>query len=351
MSKTTVHGAQLVIMLGLSAFVSACGSAPSIAPGGSIADHAVTSNARDNVARSSSPLLYVSDTNAYTFHIYPANENNPNPPPIQVIGNGDDKPLGICVDRAGTLYSVNRGFTFERFSFVAVYPAGAGSPTTIVKDGLRSPMSCAVDKSGTLFVSNNEAAPDGTPLVVIEEYASGSLSPTGSLTITDPQKIGNPGGCAGGMTFDSAGDLFVAADFYSQANLYARGHVYEFASGATKARDLNLTGIASTCESGVGVDGIGNLFVGSVKRTGTAGIAVFGPGQTTPSRRITKGLTSPVLFSVDSAGSLYVPNYAPPQQPQRANIVEFAPGGSVPVNTIASSDYVSPFGIALTPSF
>ena len=80
-------------------------------------------------------------------------------------------------------------------------------------------------------------------------------------------------------------------------------------------------------------------------------VAVFGPGHTNPSRRITKGILSPVLFSVDSAGRLYVPNYAPPQQPQLANIVEFAPGGSVPTNTITSMDYVSPFGTALTPSF
>ena len=150
------------------------------------------------------------------------------------------------------------------------------------------------------------------------------------------------------MTFDPSGNLLVAADFFTQSNPLAMGRVYEFAPGATKPVDLGLKGIGETCQMGVGVDGSGNLFVGSFKRT-IAEIAVFGPGQTSPSRKITKGLTDPRLFSVDSAGRLYVPNYASPQQPQLANVVEFAPGGSTPVNKISASDLVSPMGTALTP--
>lgn len=340
---------RLALALGLCAFAAACAAAPRAASEGSIVQSVGASQPLGGIDAPKQPLLYLTDTNMYTVHVYPASEARHHPRPIQIISKGDDRPIGMCVDRNGAVYTVNQGFTFERFSYVAVYQAGAGAPSTIIRDGVKFPKACAVDKSGTLFVSNDEVMPNGIPIIVIEEYAHGGVTPTGSLTITDPHPIANELGCSGGMTFDQAGDLLVSAEFSTQNNQYRSGHVFKVAPGATKAIDLSLKGIGNTCESGVGVDGSGNLFVGSSSANFSTKIAVFGPGQRSPTRKITNGLTSPRLFSVDSAGRLYVPNDAVPGQPQFANIVEYAPGGSAPVNTITGKDFVSPIGTALTP--
>jgi hypothetical protein len=349
MCKRRVFDLRLVLVLGLCGFASACAGAPRAASDNSILQNIGGSQPDGRTDTSKRPLLYLTDTNMYTVHIYPASEAHHHPRPLQIISKGDDRPIGMCVDRKGAIYTVNQGFTFERFSFVAVYQAGAGAPSTIIKDGVKFPKACAVDKSGTLFVSNDEVMPNGIPIVVIEEYAHGGVTPTGSLTITDPHPVANARACSGGMTFDQGGNLLVSAEFSTQSSQYRSGYVFKVAPGATKAIDLGLKGIGNTCESGVGIDGSGNLFVGSSSASFSTNIAVFGPGQTTLTRTITKGLTSPRLFSVDSAGRLYVPNDAAPGQPQFANVVEYAPGGDTPVNTITGKDFISPIGTALTP--
>lgn len=246
---------------------------------------------------------------------------------------GDVHPYGVCVARSRLIYVLNGGQPGA--SYIAVYQPGATVPFEKITSGLSNrPTSCAVDTAGDLFVSEDFALK-----VNIDEYPTGSTRGATLVSFSKPSKET----CPGGMAFGSAGKLLVGITFYTQTNPND-GHVFRIDPSTGNATDLGLQSVDNNCDSGVGVDGKGNVYVGTPR-----GIAVYSPRQTVPQRTIRKGLTSWILFSVDSKGGVYVPNFAPPSQPKLAKVVEYAPGGNAPVNVIHDATYVSPFGTALTP--
>jgi DNA-binding beta-propeller fold protein YncE len=131
----------------------------------------------------------------------------PTPKIVDTITQGLSFPLGITIDKSGTLYVANNGN-----ATVTEYPAGQNTPSVTLTQGLLYPNAVAVDGSGNLWVAN------GTNVL---EFPAGSQSP--SLTLTN----GIDG--AAGIAVNAQGTVYVA-------NLPGSGSPYVavFPSGATK---------------------------------------------------------------------------------------------------------------------
>jgi DNA-binding beta-propeller fold protein YncE len=115
-------------------------------------------------------LLFETDYSNDTVNIFETSElSQGNPTPIATI----DEPSGGCpydmtLDKKGTLYLADLCL-----SQVEEYAKGSTTLTATITDGISYPLGVAIDKSGTLYVST-----DGD----IQEYADGSTSPTKTVT-------------------------------------------------------------------------------------------------------------------------------------------------------------------------
>jgi sugar lactone lactonase YvrE len=156
----------------------------------------------------------------------------PKPKLVDTITQGVFFPLGIAIDKSGTLYVTNQNTT------VTEYPAGENTPSVTLSKGLVAPNGAAVDSSGNLWVANGSN---------VLEYATTSTSP--ELTLT----TGING--ATGVAVNSRGTLFVT-------NLPSSGSPYVavFPKGATQPKTTFGQGdLAYPC--GVTLDQGGNIYV------------------------------------------------------------------------------------------
>jgi sugar lactone lactonase YvrE len=156
----------------------------------------------------------------------------PKPELVDTITQGIFFPLGITIDKSGTLYVTNQNTT------VTEYPAGQNTPSVTLTQGLVAPNGAAVDSSGNLWVANGSN---------VLEYAAGGTSPTQTLT------TGING--ATGVAVNSHGTIFVT-------NLPTSGSPYVavFPKGATQPKTTFGQGdLAYPC--GVTLDQRGNIYV------------------------------------------------------------------------------------------
>lgn len=260
--------------------------------------------------------LYVSDTLLDEILVFPARETAGNAPPIATISLNNE-PQGVWADQKGVLYAVV-GKSIEEFK------PGAATPFVTLTNGLKNPIGVAVDKERTVYVSDEEQ----TNLAILE-YPHGATSPARTILLTVPNTIFT---FAGGLAFDPKGDLYATVFFYN----VPPAHVYRIERGTSKAVDLNLEDVGN--EAGLAADAAGNIYVSNEE----GGINVFAPGETAPSRTISVGTQGPYLFAVSRSGELYVPY----QFHETNTLLEYAAGGTAPVNTLSGS-FEQPVGAAL----
>lgn len=261
--------------------------------------------------------VFVSDAGAGAVFVYPAGVNDPSP--SAEITDGIDDPLGIAVDRNGTLYVANHAGGTSGNGTVSVYPSGATHPSLTIDD-VTAPNSVAVDAHGNLYVGENTSK-----TVEIAEFAPGAVTP--SKTVSPTQLIGFP--FMGGMTVDKVGNLYAAFFIYFKPPV----HVVKFASGLSNERDLGLQGLdLLDFNPGLARDGAGNLYVGTF-----AGVNVYSPHS--PKLRRTVDVEIPQYIGAENDGTLYVPN-------QNGSVEIYAPGASTLQASITKS-LVDPEGVAV----
>jgi sugar lactone lactonase YvrE len=268
-------------------------------------------------------LLYVSDLNngpggAGEIIVYTANLRAYNPQPIRTITNGADHPFGIWVDSAGTLYVVNQVNGGANSSVTEFHP-GDSTPFLTIKDGLALPQTVAVDSSGTVYV--NDSYNGGQ----IEVYAAGSTHLERTIAVGRTES-------AVGLAFGRGGNLLAAYQLAQE-----RLRIYEIAPGSSQPQQLNLN-LRGLSGPGIGVDGAGNLYVGS-QSSGT--VAMFLPGQTEPLRTITDVGAYGLLTST-RGGALYVASGF-------SYVSEIAAGSSTPTNYVNGPTSSLLRGVAISP--
>lgn len=302
---------RLILPVAVLAACSSPGPSSNQLPGQLPAAHAV------RTAQSSGPILYISDLEANSVTLYPANVASP--APLSTITSGVFEPEGIFVDRNGTLYVANSAYSHASLASVTVYPPGATQPSLTIQASTYEPMSVAADSKGNVYVGGNE---NGT--VVINEYAAGGT--TAINTVFPTGNHGDP--FMGGLAVDRRDNLYASFFVYD----HPPAHVVKFAPGLANERDLKLGGLDSIdLNPGLGRDAKGNLYVGGA----LYGINVYRHGSRKPSRTISGGFSQ--FFTVAPNGALY--------DPETYYVDEFSPGSAYPDIQFKGAQY--PVGAAV----
>jgi hypothetical protein len=161
---------------------------------------------------------------------------------------------------------------------------------------------------------------------------------------------------AGPIATDQAGHLYIANQTAGAVAVYEdRGAklAWKVATKRGTVRRLALDhsgdlyencGARNLCEYGPHntglvrqIRGYGSLFAldtaGNLYLVRFGDVAIYAPGQTSPERTITNGISDPGTIAVDPQGNLYVANAYTGSQPS-PNIAVYAPGASSPTRTI-----------------
>jgi hypothetical protein len=172
----------------------------------------------------SKDLLYVSEfNNGYgtTVNIYDATDYS-NPAPVGQIIDGISGPVGLAIDRQGTLYVANYGS-----QSVQEYKQGETSPFLTVRKGLRTPELVAVSEQGELAVAN----------LPLRSRSSIAFFDAGQRTPSRVVRCFIKGAYPAGVTYTRSGDLYVALQLNQQAS-----RIIRIPHGTTTCMD---TGIVS----------------------------------------------------------------------------------------------------------
>jgi hypothetical protein len=271
-------------------------------------------------------VVYISDINGPNFagqvHVYPASLHSTNPPQIRTITNGTQRPDGIWVDSAGTLYVTNIPDGAQTTG-VSEYHPGASVPFRVLTDGLIFPTAVAVAADGTVYVNQRLGSRSRTgDFVTI--YPPGHTHHSKTITVHN----GGYDSQANQLTFDTQGNLLVAFDL----PIIGGPHVFSVSPTTLKVTEIpfNLAGLDAT---GIAVDGAGNTYI-----SGSASIGVFPPNSMNPSRMIGRGAQH---LTALADGTLYAAT--------GSGVDEYKPGASSPFNSITAQGVVG-FGIAVGPA-
>jgi hypothetical protein len=251
--------------------------------------------------------------------VYPSGLQQHNPSPLRTILQGTARPSGLWVDTAGTLYVANLPQGAPSIGVTEFHP-GASHPFQTLTDQLSDPEQVAVAKDGTVYVNQRIGHED-----FVTVFAPGS---THALATIDSHFDGyalQPGG----MAFDRNGNLIFSAETFKDGC-----HIFKMTPGSLTVTDLKLN--VSVDGAGLAIDGAGNMYVSGFFNG--LGIEVFAPGSKSPNRTINQGATA---LTVKPDGTLYAMT--------ETGVSEYAPGGSVPVNSFNAPAPVQGFGIALGP--
>jgi hypothetical protein len=257
----------------------------------------------------SAQKLYVAN-NAGGVVVYSTGSD---PTVTQTITNGVSKPGGIWVDNGNIVYVVNLPAKSPQTS-LPEYKPGATNPFRTIVNGIVDCEFVAVDDRRNVYVagmSNNS--------FFLEMYPKGHLSPAQTLTIPHPTASR-----LSGLAFDSTGALLVGESVYIQ-----KGVVYRLATNSHNFVNLNLQDATGGT---IGVDGAGNLYVGSGSAAGDQEISVYPPNSTKPIRKIEVQNVLEAL-TVDTDGEMYVEAGANGQ----IQILVYPPGGNKPTQVFGVS--------------
>ena len=227
-----------------------------------------------------------------------------------------DSPCSLTFDSAGDLFIANYGN-----KTVSVVPKASGTIfghsvsadtlATVVSSGLDAPIGLAFDSAGDLLIANY-----GNNTVSVLPKASGtifghSVTADTLATVVSP-RLDNPYG----LTFDSAGDLFIANDANSTVSVLPK------ASGTLFGHSVTADTLATVVSSGLGypcsiaLDSAGDLFIANyvndtVSVLPKASGKIFGHSVTadTLATVVSSGLDHPFALAFDSAGDLFIASY------------------------------------------
>jgi len=255
-------------------------------------------------------ILFVAANSASEILMY--DPKTPNPSPEGKITTGIDYPVGVAVDKSGTLYVAN----IENSS-ITVYPAGSSSPSLTITTGLSSPYGIAVDSSGDIFASNL-----GTNAVV--GYKAGATSPYETISFSS---LGQPVG----VGVDGENNVWVACD--------STNAVYEIPAGSSTPQNSELADLNGP----IGIS-FGKKDVIYVSNFGAdpSNVAIYTYGTTSPSGKITDGIeqNGPTLNGFTKSGAFFQSN-------QADNVVGYKKGQTTYFSTITGIS--NPLGIASSP--
>jgi hypothetical protein len=255
--------------------------------------------------KKASEILYVADVGNNVVQMY--DPNTVNPTPIGSITSGIDAPIGLAVDKAGTLYVANISN-----ATVTEYAAGSTTPTFTITNGMSSPYGIGVDTAGDVFVANL-----GTDTVTA--YKPGQTSPYATISNVGPNPVG--------VGVDGKNNVYICDD--------SDNTVYEIAHGSTTATNSGLTDLAGPL--GISFTKKNTAYVSNFS---TNKVQIYPKGSTTPTSTITDGITAPTLNGFAKPGTFF--------QSNQGGLVEGYQAGSLtPFSAI--SGLSDPDGIASTP--
>jgi sugar lactone lactonase YvrE len=230
------------------------------------------------------------------------------------------QPLRLLFADGRTLFVA----TDQQHGEVGVYAWGSFNLIAAITDQIDGPRALAFAK-GNLYVGNSSssgnwvsvyAAPyyhyvttfdntkDGIDTIAADAQGNiyvaqtttvGVYSPSGELLRT----ISDGVSCPNLLSFDQAGDLFVA-NFVSNQG-HCTGNIYVYPSGKNTPKYVIRSGLDGPVA--MAFDRKQNLYVAnSVNST----VTVYPPGKVAPNRTISQGLSAPTAIAISSPGVLYV---------------------------------------------
>ncbi len=278
-SRSVVVSIAAVASAGLGfASLAACGvngtassppAASSVLPAGASSASARTNRARMQASGCGASVVYVTsyDNSVYIYD----RRHNAKTPCGQITGVTN--PQGLFVDKQRNLWVAIAGDCTKAFSSVLEFAPGSTTPLKTLQDPGGSATDVVVDNaSGTVYVTNffdyTRGCASGNDGVV-EVYAGGSTTPTG--TLSDPHM-----NYAFNDAVDDRGNLYVT---YLQLNgPTGSGRIDEWIGGAGSPIDL---GITLQAPGGIQTTASGALLVCDQ----SAACGDFAPGSTTMTNR------------------------------------------------------------------
>lgn len=261
-------------------------------------------------AKKNRPILFVANLPDNEVEMY--DPKKPNPSPEGSISDGLNYPVGLAVDKHGTLYVANEGN-----STITIYPAGQSAPSLTISTGLDSNYGVTVDSKGDVFATNL-----GDDTVV--GYKAGATSPFETI---DFSNLGQPVGLAA----DSKDNLWVACD--------STNVIYIIPAGSSKPQNSNLSDVAGPLGISFGKHDV--TYVANFGANPSA-VEIYTYGSKTPSGSITNGIeqNGPTFNAFTRSGIFFQVN-------QFDNVVGYKKGQTSPFSTITSIS--NPVGIASSP--
>lgn len=222
--------------------------------------------------------------------------------PSVTITNGITYPFDLAIDHAGTLYASNLGcYSPSCSGQVSEYQAGytGGSPSAVIS--VTYPLGLAIDSAQNLYVANCVVCStgiEGSDQVLV--YALGATTPSRTITTGVNEPVA--------MAVDSSNNLYVAnclnCSLGAAAYVSGTDTITEYASGSsTPTKTITFTG--TDIPFSLALDQSNDLFVGNY---GANSVTEYPPNATTASETITDGVSSPASLAIDARGVLHVSN-------------------------------------------
>ncbi|HUO03674.1 MAG TPA: NHL repeat-containing protein [Candidatus Binataceae bacterium] len=290
---------------------------------------------------------------------YPAGSHGNVAPSEIIVGRntGLAAPWGIAVDSNGYVYVTNAISN----GTVTVYAPGSGgnaSPVATMQLGF-IPGGFAVDSSGYIYMPGEFGY-----IYIYAPFTPGSDEYASPIAMIggDKTEIDWPSSGLGDIAFDSSGNLYgldqnVVEGGFDSIVVFAPGSV---GNVAPIAKIGGSNGEMNFPES-IAVDSKGYIYV--VNRdggpSGNGSVTIYSPGSNgnvAPYATIKgsrTGLNEPIGVAVDSAGKIYVTNFATPRGPHSMpSITVYAPKSHGNVKPIAKitgnrTGLIGPYGITI----
>jgi uncharacterized protein (TIGR03437 family) len=270
-------------------------------------------------------------------------------------------PCGVAVDRSGNLYiadshnhrirKVTAGGVISTVAGtgVAGFSGDGGAATSAL---LNTPTAVAIDSAGSLYIA------DALNSVIRKLASDGTISTVAGIGV--PGFTGDGGAATSaalnqpiGITFNSAGDLFIADTYNHRIRKVSGGVITTVAGGGGRGYvegDLTAIGASLNYPEGVSVDAAGNLYIADsvnnrirlVRADGTittiAGSGSFG-AHGDGGLALNAQLNFPHDVLADGTGKIYVADN------QNSRIRLLTPAAA------SSSPAISPSGVTTAAAF